>query len=99
MHSMNPTSSAQITFEDESSLRTSLRNFELGEIGLREIGDEGDFFVAGLDSLQVANSARLIKRCGPKSRTSEIWFVNKGHLCQPKYCSTNIEDYIIDQMS
>ena len=53
-------SPSQIEFADQSTLRPSLRKFMVGEIGLSGTGDDDDFFVAGLDSLQVANSARRI---------------------------------------
>ena len=80
MHGAPP---SQINFADKSTLRTSLRNFVFGEIGLMKIGDEDDFFVAGLDSLQVANSARHINAAAQSQGLQKFHLTSKAIYANP----------------
>ena len=75
---------AQIKFEDESTLRTSLRNFMFGKIGLKEIADEDDFFATGLDSLQVANTARRINAAAKSQGLQNFQLSVKAIYANPR---------------
>ena len=67
----NPTSTersrpASINFQDQTTLRTSLRRFFAEEIGLKGVEDYNDLFSAGLDSLQALNSTKHINAAAQK---------------------------------
>ena len=72
-----------IKLKDESTLRPVLRDFMFGEMGLKGIGEEDDFFMAGLDSLRVINTARYINAAAESQGLEKFHLPTKAIYANP----------------
>ncbi|KAL9046301.1 MAG: hypothetical protein Q9214_000832 [Letrouitia sp. 1 TL-2023] len=82
---------AAISFTDQKALRTSLRNFMAGEMGLKIHGEEDDFFAAGLDSLGAINSVKRIEATAKSLGLENFHLSSKAIYTHPSVASLAVE--------